>query len=171
MRLITSYVHFAMINQSSSHPVRGGQKIEDKQSNQTESCAGYWVGSHSCSSRLTAGGGCPFDKLPAEFLPDSSVQHIWCFSHFYMVWKLLNVRALLSCHMVHLHLEFKHFGWSSRCFFTAGNGDEEAELCCKADAFQTFQLECSRHSFSHILNGLMSPSNITTMNMCYNLMF
>lgn len=68
MRLITSYVHFAMINQSSSHPVRGGQKIEDKQSNQTESCAGYWGGSHSCSSRLTAGGGCPFDKLPAEFL-------------------------------------------------------------------------------------------------------
>lgn len=44
MRLITSSVHFAMINQSSSHHVSGGQKIEDKQSNQTESCAGYWAG-------------------------------------------------------------------------------------------------------------------------------
>lgn len=33
-----------------------------------------------------------------------------------------------------LHLEFKRFGWSSCCFFTAGNGDVEPELsCCKAD--------------------------------------
>lgn len=69
-----------------------------------------------------------------RFLTGSSLQHIWYFSHFYMVWKLLNIQALLSCHVVYLHLEFQRFGWSSRCFFTAGNGDEEPELCCKVDA-------------------------------------
>lgn len=78
-----------------------------------------------------------------------------------MVWKPLHAHALRSHH---LHLEFKCFGWSSRCFFTAGSScealhlDEEPELCCKGDALPDVPPATSWNSEGR----LVSPSHVVT---------